>query len=137
MLSTSLDVMMDAQKRSAGIDRGRLHSPWLDCPYKVERSTYGFRWTAEFHTLDLDYNDPSAVKTFHGSATTRDRAARAALDTLTKHISNVVDARRQAQMPVVAKAQLATRNLGHSFRARLRRFVARILSWFSRSKQAT
>ncbi len=90
-------VMITTAPRVAGVQRGRLHNEWFDCPFSIEPATTptrghqrGFAWSAEFVATDAPER-----RTFAGVADTRALAYAAVIDTLTKYMSAVATERKK------------------------------------------
>lgn len=105
-LNPSLDVFIEVQPRVAGIERGRLHNDWLNCPYSIQPAghTKGFRWNATFHALD-----DGTARLFSGVGETRNAAKGYVVDTLTKHMHVVIAERRIAYEAAMSEVRATAR----------------------------
>ncbi len=96
-LSTSLDVFIEVAPRSGGIESGRFHGEWVDCPFTIAPASNptrgfqrGFDWSITFRRTDSGY-EPD--KTFAGVADTRAIAKANVREAITKYIFAVVQTR--------------------------------------------
>lgn len=87
-VNTNDVVFYKDEGRTAGTDRIRIHSEWLDCPAKVFpiSGTRGYRWEAVFRVTD----GIEPIVMGMGTAETRKLAGASSIDWITKQIKRVV-----------------------------------------------
>lgn len=120
-LPLSLAANIQHLGRVAGVDSSRIHNNWFDCPFSVRPGAVGqgYVWVAAFQNIFAD-TEPEILQ---GQGATRQLAASAAIDAITKHISAI--ANPSSEISKSARVQFGWRVLLRYFRRAVYRLWAR------------